>query len=184
MPCLSRKRKIRWSLVNRSWHYSIPLPKNANVDYEKSGGASPPLQTVEKNYCGGWCGAPPHAPAGGLSPCTPFIGLRPKTPREPLGAANHSFEKVTVRKSGRYPFSRVPLFRFLFFLGQGQEARVGFWGAAPNGNARQKQGYPTKHLTSWGEAPITGCRGHCPLPGCGAEPHLVPPSPVSALQVK
>ena len=66
-----------------------------------------------------------------------------------------------------------------------QEARVGFWGVAPNGYAKQKQGTAHKHFVLWGEAPITGCRGLSPLPGRGAEPHIVPraeiPGPVEGV---
>ena len=50
----------------------------------------------------------------------------------------------------------------------------GAWGVAPNGNARPKQGSTNKHMASWGEAPITGCRGIIPLPGFGVEPQRPP----------
>ena len=75
-------------------------------------------------------GAEPHTPAGGLSPCTPFVGASPQgikclvgypclglaypfgatpqAPREPLGAGTSLLMEMKLRKRGcSLPFDKL-----------------------------------------------------------------------------
>ncbi len=106
----------------------------------------------------------------------PF-GATPQAPREGLG---YGHEKNVRRKVGprrvctprplclsktcevSAPF---PELRFQQKEASSQGARVGFWGVAPNGNARPKQGNAIKHMLPWGEAPNSGVQGGDPPAG-------------------
>ena len=121
------------------------------------------------------------------SPCTPFLGLRPK-PRASRLACSLLLLEMKLRKGvvfsdasqffdklqGRGTHAAALPFAIYSFLVRVPAPRVGFWGVAPNGYARPKQDGANKLYISWGEAPMRGCRGIIPLPGRGAEPHIVP----------
>ena len=146
-------------------------------------------------YEGGWCGAPPHAPAGDEVPCTPLLGrspkessvwrvvlalalsshlgLRPKPHASRLSRSLLLLE-MKLREKGRFPRYLIVFFNRLkgrgtyatalsftihFYLVRTQAPRVGFWGVAPNGNARPKQNGVIKLIIPLGRSPNKGVQG-------------------------
>jgi len=127
-----------------------------------------------------------------LWPCVPIWGYAPKPHARGLAAnllilENQTPDKGVLPQTHGFNLSKNPerccrpFFGATFpgKRGSAPSGSRGAWGVAPNGNARQKQGTSFKHLPPWGEAPITGCRGHCPLPGFGVEPQRPPPAACS-----
>jgi len=115
------------------------------------------------------------------------LGLRPKTPREPLGAKPH-FAESEASEKGQTPYRflnkakgcgvhtrRGPAFRRAFVSCLEPSPSRGAWGAAPNGNARPKQNDANKLYLPLGRSPNNGVQGTTSPAGVwGGAPHRSP----------